>query len=1005
MSRKTRRNAAKNAARQTRTAANHPLFTRIEIPGLALGALAFSSSLFAADATPAPATSTGSGDEIQEVVITGIRASLQKSLDIKRESVGVVDAISAEDIGKFPDSNLATAMERIPGVTVSRATTGNTFGGIGGVSSSTGNATQVTVRGFGPTFNETLYDGRQVPTSTGNRGFDFGSVGADFVGQLDVLKTPDSSLSSGAIGATINIKYPKPFDSPGLRLSGSASGTRSDSASTTPNVSVLFSDTFADDRFGILADWAYADNKTRGNHVDVQGWEGGRGDGNSGLAPCQLKGAGPCAVAPNKSDANGVNLNPSTIKDWFIQDYGVYQEHNDDKRIGGRLVLQARPTDSLEITVDDNYTKETLTEIQQGFSVWFNNSSLTNVTQAADGTVTSFLQADSPTDFQAAVNGQVVQDNTLGLNVKWNATDHTSYLFDAYTARSRLNPDGQLSTIDADVGYGNNAANNSTFGVVVNGSKDLPYPIGYGPGSDAARFLDPTIIGSHVLVEESFQNTDTINQFKLQGSWFDDQTKISYGVQFTHDEWQRRHFTDLPFTWQMYAGYGPTGTGGVAPIPANLISGSFATGSNFISGWGNGGKLPPAILAANGYAILNYLQGLNGAGMNGATDTNTCSTPSGGVLCTGRYIMYEISGDHQDVIEKTTAPYLSLTEKAAIVEMPLTISLGVRLEDTHVDSTGLQQLPVGQLTIVPTDHTAYNVTPGPLTSTTVKSEYRYLLPNIDLNLAVTDSLKVRVDASRTLTRSPLNYLTPSINIPAGQRVGGLNATAGNPKLLPFLSDNFDLGAEWYYAKNSYVSVDAFVKEVSNFIVGATTTQPINGATLPDGSLAQFAVTSQVNGPSAEVRGVEFGLQHMFGDSGFGFQANATFVGTNKPYDPNDLSSSGFAVTGLANSWNFVPFFEKYGFMARLALNHQAEFLNNFLQHQANSQFGAEPVFVKAATRLDLSTSYDINSHFNVYFEALNLTNDVFATRGRFSEQILDVVDTGRTFTLGVHARF
>jgi iron complex outermembrane recepter protein len=264
---------------------------------------------------------------------------------------------------------------------------------------------------------------------------------------------------------------------------------------------------------------------------------------------------------------------------------------------------------------------------------------------------------------------------------------------------------------------------------------------------------------------------------------------------------------------------------------------------------------------------------------------------------------------------------------------------------------------------------------------------------------------VRVDASRTLTRSPLNYLTPSINIPAGQRVGGLNATAGNPKLLPFLSDNFDLGAEWYYAKNSYVSVDAFAKEVSNFIVGATTTQPINGATLPDGSLAQFAVTSQVNGPSAEVRGVEFGLQHMFGDSGFGFQANATFVGTNKPYDPNDLSSSGFAVTGLANSWNFVPFFEKYGFMARLALNHQAEFLNNFLQHQANSQFGAEPVFVKAATRLDLSTSYDINSHFNVYFEALNLTNDVFATRGRFSEQVLDVVDTGRTFTLGVHARF
>jgi outer membrane receptor protein involved in Fe transport len=144
---------------------------------------------------------------------------------------------------------------------------------------------------------------------------------------------------------------------------------------------------------------------------------------------------------------------------------------------------------------------------------------------------------------------------------------------------------------------------------------------------------------------------------------------------------------------------------------------------------------------------------------------------------------------------------------------------------------------------------------------------------------------------------------------------------------------------------------------------------------------------------------------MLWDTGFGFQANATFVGTNKPYNPNDLTTSGFAVTGLANSYNFVPFFEKYGFMVRLAINHQNEFLNNFGQHQANSQFGSEPVFVNASTRVDLSTSYDINRHLNVYFEALNLTNDTFSTHGRFKEQILDVVDTGRSYTVGVHAKF
>src|SRR5579859_7005022 len=370
-------------------------------------------------AGPAAGPTNAVDTELTEITVTGYRASIQQSLDIKRNSDGIVDAISAEDIGKFPDANLATAMERIPGVTVSRQAVSLT--GTGGTSSG-GGSTQITVRGFGPQFNETLFDGRQVPTAIGNttRGFDFGSVGSDFVGQVDVLKTPDSALSSGAIGATVNIKYPKPFDKPGLQLAGSVSGSKSDSASTTPNGSILFSDTFADNTFGFLAAAAYAETKTRGNHVDIQGWEGAPGNGvagvsaGSGLSPCQLAGAGPCATPPNT-----VN-NPSTIKDWFIQDYGVYQEHNDDKRVGGRLVFQARPTDSLEITVDDNYSKETLTQLQQGFSVWFNNNGLTNVTQDANGTVTSFVQPGSPTDFQAAINGQVVVDNTVGLNVKWS---------------------------------------------------------------------------------------------------------------------------------------------------------------------------------------------------------------------------------------------------------------------------------------------------------------------------------------------------------------------------------------------------------------------------------------------------------------------------------------------------------------------------------------------------------------------------------------------------------
>jgi TonB-dependent receptor len=624
------------------------------------------------------------------------------------------------------------------------------------------------------------------------------------------------------------------------------------------------------------------------------------------------------------------------------------------------------------------------------------------VVQAPDGTVTSFTQPGSPTDFQAAINGSVIQTNTVGFNVKWDATDHTSYLFDAYTAVSKLNPGGQLSEIDADVGYGNSAANNTSVGIVTSGGNNLPYPVGYGPGGNAARFVDPTIIGSHVLVEDYNQNKDTINQFKLQGSWTDEQVKFKYGVQFTHDGEQLRSYTDLPYTWQMYAGYGPppNGSGGVVPIPANLISGAFGTGSNFINGFGNGGNLPPAILAANGYAIMNYLQGLNGAGMN----VGACTNLAGKTPCTGKYLMYENLGNHQDITENTVSPYLSLSTQVKIADLPLKINLGARYEDTHMDSAGISTLPTGQLYILSTDVTAYGFNTTPPTSISTKSEYRYLLPNIDLSLGLTDTVKLRFDASRTLTRAPLNNLTPDLNVAAGQRVGALNATGGNPTLLPYLSDNLDFGAEWYYAPNSYFSADGFVKEVTNFVVGGTLSQGINGVTLPSGAPAIFSITSQVNGPSAEVRGLELSWQHVFGDTGFGFQVNGTFVSTNKPYDPNNLTLSGFAVTGLANSANFVPFYDKYGFQARVAVNHRSEYLDIFGQRQNNSQFGTEPTFVNAATYVDFSTSYEITRHFSVYFEALNLTDQTYSTHGRFKEQVLDVVDTGRQFTLGVHMK-
>jgi iron complex outermembrane recepter protein len=129
------------------------------------------------------------------------------------------------------------------------------------------------------------------------------------------------------------------------------------------------------------------------------------------------------------------------------------------------------------------------------------------------------------------------------------------------------------------------------------------------------------------------------------------------------------------------------------------------------------------------------------------------------------------------------------------------------------------------------------------------------------------------------------------------------------------------------------------------------------------------------------------------------------VGTNKPYNPLDITISGFAVTGLADSANLVAFYAKDGFQARIAANWRDSYLQQFGQTQNGSKFGTEPTFVNASTQIDFSTSYDITDQLNVYATAQNLNNATYSTHGRFGDQPLDIVDYGRRFTVGLHFKY
>jgi iron complex outermembrane receptor protein len=945
--------------------------------------LAGASSLLAVAATtPAAAQSADNpgGDELQEVVVTGLRASLQRNLDIKREAVGVVDVISSEDIGKFPDSNVAASLQRVPGVSIQR-------------NGMRGEPTGITVRGFGGDFNETLFDGRRVSTAAGNppiaaavRSVDFSTVGADFVAALNVLKTPDITLSSSSIGATVNIQYPKPFDSPGLRLVGSASGSRQDeSGKTRPTFGMLFSDTFADDTLGILADAIYTDRSTTTNRVFVSGWEGGR------FAPCQLTTT--CTSAELGPTAN------KPLVGWWQQQYGAEQGQVSDQRIDGRIAFQWRPSDQLLLTVDDNYSRQTLETNTYGFALWFGLNDLRSVSMDEHGTVVDFRQAGTPMDLNAGINTQVLKTNQTGVNLKYDVSDNLRFDVDVSYAKSWQNPNGEGND-GADIGYGGTLGCNLGVRVTGDSSDHFPELTSFGPACNQARLLDPSAIGSHVLVRSRQENTDTLKQVRFATTWQQDQLKIDVGTSYVEDEFTLQGSNTFTNNfWQAWSGYGsPSGRTSGVIVPTNLYKGTIGT-SGFIPGFSGAGSLPGSLLVYNARDLYSFLQGLG--------NPQTSNIPGFNYGCcnyTGSLDLARDPGSVQDIEEKTLSVFLRAGFEAEVNEMPFHFSAGVRDERTDTSSSGIGRLPT-LLTVSAADPTLLTTTFSDPLPITTKGSYNYLLPSLDVKLELTPEWHLRFDASRTLTRPAITFLTPVLNVGSLPRIGALTANGGNPNLKPYLSDNFDFAVEWYYQPNSYAAIDAFTKDVTNFIVQGTQRQTINNVIDPStGAPAIYTVSQRVNGPDARIHGFELAWQHVFGTTGFGFNANATIVDTDKPYDRNDISQSGFAVTGLADSANFVGFYDRNGIEVRVAANWRDEYLLQFGQNQNNSAFGAEPTFVNSSLQIDLSTSYQVTSQLNVFFEALNVTNDTISTHGRFDNQMLDVFAPGRRYALGARFR-
>jgi iron complex outermembrane recepter protein len=979
----------------------------------------------------AQATETTASEQavIDEIVVVGFRRSLVDSMDLRRQSTGVVDAITALEIGKFPDQNLAEALQRIPGVSINRV---NNEG------------SQITVRGFGPEFNLVTLNGRSMPTA-GSRSFDFNDLATEGIQSVEVYKTSDARLPTGGIGATVNISTPRPLDRPGFVGVVSAKGVHETSSSDaqirgldeiTPEVAGFYSQTFADDKFGVLLNGSFQRRDNREEFAVVDNWRP-----NTPLRD------GATVVSNNQRD-DGTYWHPQNIG------YGWNEVTRD--RINAQAVLQYAPTERFTATLDYTYSELETQSDANSVGVWFEDGGTTGVTINERGTVVGLTSA-APADYATGISqGHTIKENnSLGLNLEWQATDSLKFALDAHSSSSELRggkiagePGSSANLIigntgcpwcpDAGPDFGPATASINQKTATFPGSGIPLFDVSFvAPDGSPQDFLLPGDLGS--LFGQAFNTNleNDIDQLQLKGSWDNlsasSLSRVDFGYSRTEQEFRNRN----AYSGQLPAGFWLTSA-------QYWPNDGWATGNlgGLLSNFSNGGRF-----SEDRYYTVDFNTAVNQWETIGAGDPIPVYWPSWGADfqdpsgTRGRFWSGPLGNAGEALVEETIdAFYTQAVVEEQINGRPFTAVFGLRYEDTDLKSSG-QEVPATAILWVGGNEFAYEFATD-RTFRTATSNNKFWLPSISTSLEFMDDVIGRAAYSRTISRPPIGALGPNRDFVGNPTARNRSINAGNPNLLPFVSDNLDLAVEYYYAPGSFVSLTHFRKRVDNFLVGTTVQERFEGLLDPyigadaqqaraeltaegipvtdaavfarinenlgaplntpvrarEGDpLAEFNVFTTDNLEIGNVHGWEVAFQHLFLGTGWGVQANATFVSGDVDAD-RDVIGQSFALPGLSDSRNLSVFWEDERFSTRLAYNWRDEYLGGF------DQFGA-PVYTEAYDQWDFILSWFATPQLTVFVEAINVTEETQRTYSRYKEQLLSANQYGARYSIGARYRF
>ena len=944
---------------------------------------------------------------MEEVTVTGVRRSLTEAAAIKRESDGVVDAILAEDMGKFPDTNLAESMQRITGVSIDR-TSGR---------GAEGEGQRITVRGIGPDFNLVLLNGRQMPgtslastSANSSRAFDFSNLASEAVSAVEVYKTSMATIPTGGIGATVNIKTARPLDIGDQSISLGLKGvydTAADDTSVTPEFSGIYSNVFADGKFGIALSAIYQERDYGYNQAGT----------TSGWIPENRLDPGWQALPAPGGPASGNYENLPSPEDLYSlpQNLTYISTQGNRERLNGQLVLQFAPTDSVEMTLDYTYSELAIEERRNDLGVWFIQCGTCGGSTGTftDGPIVTPLiwsedWAGRDVGGGGGLDAWKTELESFGFNAQWEVRDGLGFHFDFHNSVSESGRDNRFGSSSVIGGVLFTSGGRAT----VDYSNDLPVLSMTLPDGEYAA---ANMLTGGAAFRNSY-NRSEVQQADI-GGYFDinDTMSLDFGATATEVD-NRTAFSNV-----QYDNWG--GIGSPADYPDEI--------------W----KLRDV------RSLFSGIPGANSANMwNQRFEWNFAEVAAYRELATGQSMA--ASDDFTDDLrtsEDSISAYLQYNWNFDIGNMNANIRAGMRYEETEVDSSALVPIPE-YITWAAANE--YYITYGDPDFTSLSGDYDYWLPSFDFSLNVTDDVVLRASYSETIGRPDWRSIQGGQTLTTLVRKNFGTGNQGNPGLLPLESKNYDLSAEWYYSEGSYLSAAYFFKDTSNYIgVSQVEDTPFNlphpgngqwydecnaatggaddqdairqcifdtygdteyvmmdanGQILIQGvpgqdPAANFLIGIPSNQRDAEIDGFEVAWQHMWGDSGFGTILNYTMVDSNIAYD-NGSTNDQFAILGLSDSANAVLFYDKNGWIARLAYNWRDDFLAGTFDGNGI----ANPVYIEAYGQLDAIVSYTFGeSGLTVFAEGFNLTDEYSRSFNRRSEQVEYVTALGPRYGIGL----